>query len=72
MSEEYDIYIKLSYDELLSDIERTAQLLSHVEGQGELGSEKITQLMRPSSVLPELLLSKAYQNASLQAQSLFG
>jgi ectoine hydroxylase-related dioxygenase (phytanoyl-CoA dioxygenase family) len=64
--------LKVSYDALLSDIKRTAHLRSDLGGQGELGSEKITQLMRPSSVLPELLQSKAYQNASLQAQSLLG
>ncbi len=64
--------LRLIYDSLLNDLVSTAHLRSDLGGQGELGSEKITQLMRPSSLLPELLESKAYQVANLQAQSLLG
>lgn len=64
--------IKVSYDALLADHIRTAHLRSDLGGSGKLGEEKITQLMRPSSLLPELKSSEAYQKATFQAQFLLG
>lgn len=64
--------IKKHYDALLADSNRTAHLRSDLGGNGKVGEEKITQIMCPSSLLPELLDSLTYQNATRQARALLG
>ena len=70
-SAEIDKLSKL-YDQLLKDTQKTKHLRSDLSGLGEKKKEKITQIMRPSSVLKTLLKSKAYLNALAQAKYLLG
>lgn len=66
--------LKLVYDTLLSDKERTADLRSDLSGEGNEKDkvEKITQIMRPSSIEPDLLKSVAYDKALHWAKELLG
>ena len=64
--------IRSHYDALLADRTRTTHLRSDLGGKGTFGKEKITQLMRPSSLIPALKSSEAYQNATVHARYLMG
>lgn len=64
--------IRSHYDTLLADRTRTTHLRSDLGGTGTFGKEKITQLMRPSSLIPALKNFEAYQNATVQARYLLG
>ena len=55
--------IRSHYDTLLADRTLTTHLRSDLGGTGTFGKEKITQLMRPSSLIPAL------KNSSLAALS---
>lgn len=62
------------YDELLNDKKRTANLRSDLSGGEKKKNkvEKITQIMRPSTIEPRLLESVAYKNALDWAKELLG
>lgn len=62
------------YNELLDDKKRTAHLRSDLAGGATHDNEveKITQIMRPSMVVPELGEHKVYAIARTQAQELLG
>ncbi|GGW48396.1 phytanoyl-CoA dioxygenase family protein [Arenibacter certesii] len=63
------------YDELLTEKEKTRHLRSDLAGGDGFDSrkiERITQIMRPSTVLPELLKHKAYKVALQWAKDLLG
>ncbi len=66
--------LRIAYDALLNDKERTAHLRSDLSG-GETKRdtvEKITQIMRPGTIAPELLESIAYRKALSWAKDLLG
>ncbi len=65
--------LRVIYDALLRDKQRTAGLRSDLGG-GQIDEpvERITQIMRPSSVEPALLLSPAYDRALDLARELLG
>jgi phytanoyl-CoA hydroxylase len=67
------IKLRALYDELLNDKRRTVGLRSDLRG-GEDGQaiEKITQIMRPSMVEPQLLESIVYELALSKAKTLLG
>tara|TARA_Y100000994_G_C15670455_1_gene433484 strand:+ start:1426 stop:1632 length:207 start_codon:yes stop_codon:yes gene_type:complete len=44
--------LKIIYNRILNDLENTSHLRSDLSGTGEIGNEKITQIMRPSLVVP--------------------
>lgn len=62
------------YNELLNDKKRTANLRSDLSGGEKKKNkvEKITQIMRPSTIEPRLLKSVAYKNALHWAKELLG
>jgi len=65
--------LRVIYDALLRDRQRTAGLRSDLGGDAsDLVVERITQIMRPSMVEPALLDSPAYQNALTLARKLLG
>ncbi len=66
--------LKVLYNELLNDKQRTAGLRSDLGGEGakENKVEKITQIMRPSQIEPRLAESVAYKSALAYAKKLFG
>ncbi len=66
--------LRIIYDELLSDKERTANLRSDLAGGQNQGGavEKITQIMRPSTLELDLLQSTAYDSALQCAIELLG
>ena len=60
------------YQLLLNEKAKTQHLRSDLSGIGEKGKEKITQIMRPSSIHSNLIESKTYQNALEKAKYLLG
>lgn len=62
------------YNELLRDKKRTAHLRSDLAGGATDGNEveKITQIMRPSLVVPDLKEHRVYAIARTYAQALLG
>ena len=63
------------YDGLLNDKTNTAHLrsdLAGADGTTDKKAERITQIMRPSSVYPDLLKNKAYEIALQWAKKLLG
>lgn len=60
------------YQLLLNEKAKTQHLRSDLSGLGEKGKEKITQIMRPSSIHSNLIESKTYQNALEKAKYLLG
>ncbi|GAB3663434.1 phytanoyl-CoA dioxygenase family protein [Echinicola sediminis] len=61
------------YDELLADKSKTAGLRSDLAGgEKQTSVERITQIMRPSTIEPRLLESPAYANALKWAKKLLG
>src|SRR5690606_17531754 len=67
--------LRTIYDELLQDKENTAHLRSDLAGAGAATDkkvERITQIMRPSSVNPDLLAYMAYKIALQWAKDLLG
>ncbi|WP_148232061.1 phytanoyl-CoA dioxygenase family protein [Maribacter sp. HTCC2170] len=66
--------LRTIYDMLLGDKERTTGLRSDLSGGNTQGAtvEKITQIMRPSILEPDLLNSKAYEVATKYAKELLG
>lgn len=66
--------LRVVYDALLSDKNRTLGLRSDLAGGGKAGDgvEKITQIMRPSTIEPGLLNRKAYRLALGYAKELLG
>ncbi|WP_108868326.1 phytanoyl-CoA dioxygenase family protein [Aquimarina aquimarini] len=63
------------YNHLLHDKEKTAHLRSDLAGQNETNTkitERITQIMRPSLIEPQLLKHIAYSKALQQAKDLLG
>lgn len=64
--------LKIFYNKILDDHENTLHLRSDLGGSEKTGSEKITQIMRPSLVIPELKNSLAYSNALNYSKYLLG
>ncbi|MCK0144379.1 phytanoyl-CoA dioxygenase family protein [Arenibacter sp. F26102] len=67
--------LRAIYDEILKDKVKTAHLRSDLAGATTNTNEKverITQIMRPSSLVPELLKSSAYKKAEQWAKDLLG
>ncbi|MFC5046717.1 phytanoyl-CoA dioxygenase family protein [Aquimarina hainanensis] len=65
--------LRSTYNELLLDKKRTAGLRSDLSGgKGVEEVERITQIMRPSSIEASLSQSIAYQRALLWAKELLG
>ena len=64
--------IKSIYDQILDDHERSAHLRSDLSGKGDIGEEKITQIMCPSNISDALKISKTYKKALSHAQDLLG
>ncbi|MDY8137027.1 phytanoyl-CoA dioxygenase family protein [Aquimarina sp. 2201CG5-10] len=66
--------IRVLYDELLNDEQRTEGLRSDLSGQSKTQDtvEKITQIMRPSMIEPKLLESIAYKFALNHAKKMLG
>jgi len=66
--------IRVLYNELLNDKQRTLGLRSDLGGEGEnkKSVEKITQIMRPSQIEPKLAESIAYKAALTYAKELLG
>jgi ectoine hydroxylase-related dioxygenase (phytanoyl-CoA dioxygenase family) len=64
--------LKIFYNKILDDHENTLHLRSDLGGSEKTGSEKITQIMRPSLVIPELKNSSAYSNALNYSKYLLG
>src|SRR5690606_21631523 len=67
--------LRTIYDELLQDKENTAHLrsdLAGADGANDKKVERITQIMRPSSVNPDLLANMAYKIALQWAKDLLG
>ena len=67
--------LRTIYDELLQDKVRTAHLRSDLAGVEEGTNkkiERITQIMRPSSLVPELLTTSTYKKASQWSKDLLG
>ena len=64
--------IRLIYDQILDDIEGTIHLRSDLSGKGDIGEEKITQIMCPSNLSKTLKKSKTYKKALTHAQQLLG
>ncbi|GGW47944.1 phytanoyl-CoA dioxygenase family protein [Arenibacter certesii] len=67
--------LRTIYDELLLEKDKTRHLrsdLAGVEGSESRKIERITQIMRPSTVIPELLKTKAYKVALQWAKDLLG
>ena len=60
------------YDAILLDKTKTAHLRSDLAGGATDGVEKITQIMRPSLVMPKLAQTNAYQKALNWAKQLLG
>ncbi|MBM1106035.1 phytanoyl-CoA dioxygenase family protein [Aurantibacter crassamenti] len=63
------------YDDLLKDNIRTAHLrsdLAGIEQNTDKKVERITQIMRPSTVATELLNNSAYKKAMIWAKNLLG
>ncbi|MBC8767310.1 phytanoyl-CoA dioxygenase family protein [Arenibacter sp. BSSL-BM3] len=67
--------LRAIYDAILQDKVKTAHLRSDLAGT-EMNPhkkvERITQIMRPSSLVPELLKTSAYKKAGLWAKDLLG
>lgn len=65
--------LQILYDELLNDKKRTVGLRSDLAGgEADEAIEKITQIMRPSLVEPQLLESVVYEAALANAKTLLG
>lgn len=67
--------LRIIYDGLLQDKINTAHLRSDLAGadvKADQKVERITQIMRPSSVNPDLLKNKAYEIALQWAKDLLG
>ena len=66
--------VRVLYDQLLNDEKRTAGLRSDLGGEGGTKNtvEKITQIMRPSTVEPRLAESIAYKRALAYSKELLG
>ncbi|MEA1784830.1 phytanoyl-CoA dioxygenase family protein [Arenibacter sp. GZD96] len=66
--------LRLVYDALLNDKKRTLGLRSDLAGAGRESDsvERITQIMRPSIIEPELLYNKAFILALAYAKDLLG
>lgn len=67
--------LRIIYDGLLQDKINTAHLRSDLAGgdvKADQKVERITQIMRPSSVNPDLLKNKAYEMALQWAKDLLG
>ncbi|MDL5513356.1 phytanoyl-CoA dioxygenase family protein [Arenibacter sp. M-2] len=63
------------YDELLQDKVKTAHLRSDLAGadnNADKKVERITQIMRPSTLIPELLEKSSYKKAEQWAKDLLG
>ncbi len=65
-------HIKLIYDQILDDLEGSTYLRSDLGGEGDLGEEKITQIMCPSILSKSLKKSKTYKKALSHAQYIMG
>lgn len=67
--------LRTIYDELLLDKAKTGHLRSDLSGSDETTDqqvERITQIMKPSSVSPQLLKNGAYKKALRWAKDLLG
>ena len=64
--------IKLIYDQILDDLEGSAYLRSDLSGKGQVGEEKITQIMCPSNLVKTLKKSETYKKALSHAQYFLG
>src|SRR5680860_1650064 len=66
--------VRTLYDEILKDKERTGTLRNDLAGSNgdPNGEERIIQIMRPSSVEPQLAEHIAYQKAEQYAKSVLG
>lgn len=66
-------WLREQYDLLLTNTQMTKGLRSDLSGKGKKArTEKITQIMRPSLLVPELMESKTYQKAQQTAQDYLG
>jgi ectoine hydroxylase-related dioxygenase (phytanoyl-CoA dioxygenase family) len=67
--------LRTMYDELLQDKVKTAHLRSDLAGADNNAAkkvERITQIMRPSTLIPELLQKSAYEKAKIWVMELLG
>ncbi|WP_103068003.1 phytanoyl-CoA dioxygenase family protein [Aquimarina sediminis] len=67
--------LRIIYDQLLDDKDKTAHLRSDLAGTNDaisITTERITQIMRPSMVAPKLLQHIAYTKALHHAKALLG
>lgn len=64
--------LRILYDGLLNDKERTLGLRSDLSGNNTDPIEKITQIMRPSLIEPKLSKTNAYEVALSYAKDLLG
>ena len=65
--------LRVIYNQLLNDTKRTVGLRSDLGGEvGNREIEKITQIMRPSSIEPKLSESRVYKLALGSAQKMLG
>ena len=60
------------YDDILNGKYDTSDLRSDLSGGGVINNEKITQVMRPSLVVPEILNSTAFKKVEIIARILIG
>lgn len=64
--------LRVLYDDLLNDAERTKGLRSDLSGASDSTVEKITQIMRPSLIEPDLAQTNVYKIALNYAKQLLG
>ncbi len=64
--------IRVLYDNLLNDKQRTEGLRSDLGGESKNATERITQIMRPSMIEPKLLQSTAYKFALAYSKKILG
>ena len=67
--------LRIIYDKLLQDKVKTAHLRSDLAGADNSADrkvERITQIMRPSTIAHELIKSSAYKKAEQWAKDLLG
>ena len=65
-------YLSKFYNDFLSGVYDTSNHRSDLGGKGKEGEEKITQIMRPSLLVPELAESKVYAKILQIAKSIIG
>lgn len=64
--------LRVLYDDLLNDAERTKGLRSDLSGASDSSVEKITQIMRPSLIEPDLAQTNVFKIALNYAKQLLG